>query len=174
MKCPRCAGNLETITYESIRLETCSCCKGEWLDDLELGHVNRVREIRFDPEERRAVAQAATITGVRLDDADRNLACPKCGGRTDAVNFGGNSGMIIDRCTGCGGIWLDADELEKVQMLVEGWEDCLEGDLAKHGPRLRRIAEQMDRRDDCSPSRFGFINAVINGILDVLPRSGGA
>lgn len=171
MKCPQCKSGLEAISYEGIHIETCPACHGEWLDGGELGHINRAREARFDPEERRAVAAAVKIKGVKLSDVDRDLACPKCGGQTDAVNFGGNSGIIIDRCTKCGGIWLDAEELEKIQILVEGWQDGLQDDLAKYGPRLHENAKDVDRRDDCSPSRFGFINAVINGILDVLPGS---
>ena len=171
MKCPNCDNSLATMTYEGIRIETCPGCEGEWLDDGELGHVVRAREIRFDPQERRAVAEATKIKGVVLADVDRDLACPKCGGQTDPINYGGNTGLIIDRCTQCHGIWLDHDELEKIQMLIEGWEDGLPDDLAKHGPRLREIAREVDRNDDCAPSRFAFLNAIINGILDVMPST---
>ncbi len=171
MRCPSCDSGLRTITYEGIQIETCSGCGGEWLDQGELGHVNRAREVRFDEQERRAVAEATTIKGVRLENVDRDLACPKCGGRTDAVNYGGDTGIIIDRCTGCGGIWLGGSELEKIQMVVEGWQDGLKDDLAKYAPKLRKVAQEVDRRDDVTFSRFGFVNAIINGILDIIPGS---
>ncbi|MHC4067143.1 MAG: TFIIB-type zinc ribbon-containing protein [Planctomycetota bacterium] len=171
MKCPGCDGGLKSITYEGIRIETCPGCGGEWLDEGELGHVNRAREVRFDKEERRAVAETVKIKGVKLADVDRDLACPKCGGQTDAINYGGDTGIIIDRCTSCGGIWLDAGEVEKIQMVIEGWQDGLPDDLAKYGPRLRQVAEEVDRRDDVTVSRVGFVNAIINGILDVLPST---
>lgn len=170
MNCPNCKGTLSPITYEGIQIETCSGCGGEWLDNGELLHVNKVREVRFNVDERRALAQATKIKGVKLDDVDRDLVCPKCAGRTDAVNFGGNTGIIIDRCTDCSGIWLDAGELEKVQMLVEGWDDCLEEDLAKYGPKLREVAEKVDSNDDAKVSRIGFVNVIINGILDIMYR----
>ena len=35
------------------------------------------------------------------------LKCPKCGGTTDAINYGGDTGILIDRCTACQGVWLD-------------------------------------------------------------------
>jgi len=167
MKCPNCQGILKTTSYEGIKIETCPQCSGEWLDADELGHVNRVREVRFSEEERRAIAQSTSITGVPLEDVDRDLACPKCGGQTDAVNFGGDSGIISDRCTGCKGFWLDKDELEKIQSLVEGWDDCLPDDLAKHGEKLHQVAERVDAEDNVNISHFGFVNAMINGVLDL-------
>ena len=166
MKCPNCQHALETMEYEGIKIESCGNCQGEWLDDSELKHVVRAREARFDEQERRAIAAATGIAGVEVANVDRDLRCPKCGGQTDAINYGGDSGIIIDRCTGCRGVWLDGGELERIQMLVEGWEDGLDDDLAKHGKRLRQVAAEVDERDDIKHSRFGFINTIINGILD--------
>ena len=167
MQCPQCGTRLETIEYEGIDIETCPGCEGEWLDDAELKHVVKTREVLFSKEERRAIAAATKITGVRLDAVDRDLLCPKCGGQTDAINYGGDTGIIIDRCTGCRGIWLDRSELEKIQMLVEEWEDGLGDDLKQYGPRLREVAADVDRRDDIKVSRFGFVNSIINGVLDI-------
>ena len=166
MNCPKCRKPLSTIDYEGIQIETCRSCGGEWLDSDELLHVTRAREARFNPEERRAIAESSTIEGVVLKYVDHDLVCPKCGATTDPVNYGGNTGLIIDRCTGCRGFWLDGAELEKVQMLVEGWEDKLPDDLAQYGPELRRIRARLDQQDDVRVSRFGFVNAAINGILD--------
>ncbi len=169
MQCPNCQQPLTTIDYEGVEIETCSSCQGEWLDADELGKIVRLREVKFDEQARRAIAESTTITGVILKDVDRDLTCPKCGGTTDALNYGADSGIILDRCTSCMGFWLDGDELEKVQMLVEGWDDALPDDLAKYGTKLRDVAAKMDAEDDVSPSRFGFINSIINGILDFGP-----
>lgn len=167
MRCPNCQATLRTVTYEGIAIETCPSCKGEWMDVKELGPIARAREVRFDEEERRAIAAAAKITGVEVAREDRDLVCPKCSGQTDAINYGGDIGIIIDRCTDCHGVWLDNGELERIQMLVEGWQDGLEGDLKKHSSRLHQIAQEADARDDVRVSRFGFVNSLINGILDV-------
>jgi uncharacterized protein with PIN domain len=53
-------------------------------------------------------------------DADRAKAerdshymrCPKCGGQLEEVEF---QHMKIDRCTDCGGIWLDKGEMEMLE-----------------------------------------------------------
>ncbi len=168
MQCPQCGTRLETIEYEGIKVETCPGCEGEWLDDGELKHVVKTREVLFSEEERRALAAATKITGVKVEDVDRDLRCPNCGGQTDAINYGGDTGIIIDRCTGCRGIWLDRSELEKIQKLVEGWDDGLEDDLKQYGSRLREVAAELDRQDDVKVSRFGFVNSIINGVLDIV------
>ena len=112
------------------------------------------------------MAAAAPITPIIPNDYDRDLQCPKCDGRTDAVNYGGDSGVVIDKCTGCGGIWLDAQEIEKVQMLVEGWRDNLPADLQQYGQKLRKVEAELDAADNVRVSRFRFVNAIINGVLD--------
>jgi Zn-finger nucleic acid-binding protein len=40
------------------------------------------------------------------------------------VNYGGDSGIIVNRCPACGGVWLDRCELESIQTLVEGLDDA--------------------------------------------------
>ncbi len=157
--------------FMGIEIETCPACKGEWLDADELGKIVKIREQRFDEQERRAIVESTGITGVKLEDVDRDLQCPKCDGVTDAINYGGDSGIVLDRCDSCRGFWLDGDELEKVQMLVEGWEDCLSDDLKQYGPKLRDVAAKVDEEDDVKISRLPlvgrFINTLINGILDL-------
>lgn len=51
--------------------------------------------------------------------------------------------------------------------MVEGWEDNLPDELAKHGAKLRRVALDAEAADGVKVSRFGFVNTIINGILDI-------
>ena len=117
MNCPSCKSRLSVTHYEGIEIEICNNCGGSWLDGDELGKIVKIREVRFDKDARRAIAESTTITPVVIADVDRDLSCPKCDGTTDAINYGGNTGIIIDRCTGCRGFWLDGGELEKIQMV---------------------------------------------------------
>ena len=171
MKCPNCQEMLCTVSYEGVEIETCPACKGEWLDAGELGNIIRLREKRFNEQERQAIAKSATYTAVSLDEADRDLLCPKCGGRTDAVNYGSGSGIIIDKCPACGGIWVDGGELEKIQALAEGWQDMLPEDLKQYGPKMRDIAARYDDEDNVGIARVplvgGFLNLMVNGIVDI-------
>ncbi len=117
MDCPNCKSALRTIQYEGLDIETCDGCGGEWLDADELGKIVRLREVKFDEQERRAIAESTSITGVRLEEVDRDLLCPKC------------------------------------------------------GAMLREVAAKVDREDDVEISQLPkvapFINAAINGILDL-------
>lgn len=166
MQCPNCDCSLRTIVYESVQIETCDSCHGEWLDASELGKVADVREQKFDADEKRAIAAATKITGVRPADHDRDLKCPKCSGVTDAINYGADTGILIDRCPNCHGVWLDADELENIQMLVEQWEDGLPEDLKQYGGRLRQIAVDVEESTRFKGASIPFFNTIVNGILD--------
>lgn len=173
MECPNCQGQLSAITYEGIQVESCPSCGGEWLEGDELGKIVRLRQQRFSKQEQQAIANAEPVTGIKLADADRDLTCPKCGGTTDALHYAMDTGIIIDRCTACHGLWLGGGELEKVQMLMEAWEARLPEDLAKLRPRMREIAAEVEAADDVQVSRLPFvgryINLFINGVLDIMP-----
>ncbi|HSC34232.1 MAG TPA: zf-TFIIB domain-containing protein [Thermodesulfobacteriota bacterium] len=45
------------------------------------------------------------------------MKCPKCGGNLHEVSF---RGISIDRCSTCGGVWLDNGELEKLAGAGDG------------------------------------------------------
>lgn len=46
-----------------------------------------------------------------------HMRCPKCGEPLKERSF---QKILIDQCTGCGGIWLDAGELEEVAAREKG------------------------------------------------------
>lgn len=167
MQCPKCHQQLTGIDYQGVHLETCPKCGGDWLDAGELGSIIEARKMRFDEKECLAIAQAAKIKGVKLASLNRHLTCPKCGGTTHPVNYGDDTGLIIDECAGCGGMWLERGELEKIQELVEGWREELPADLIQYGPKLRQVALEEDQKLQVHPSHIAFINSIINGILDV-------
>ena len=47
------------------------------------------------------------------------LRCPKCGEELEEILF---RGIMVDRCTGCQGVWLDAGEVERLTARAsQGW-----------------------------------------------------
>jgi hypothetical protein len=166
MQCPKCNQPLEGIDYQGVHIETCPACGGDWLDASELKSIVLARKMRFNESECLAIAKATKIAGVPLATLDRHLICPRCGGTTHPVNYGDDSGIIIDKCAQCNGIWLERGELEKVQELVEGWDDELPDDLAQYGPKLRQITADVNNDLTVHISHYALINTCINGILD--------
>lgn len=174
MNCPGCGVPMDRISYESIAVESCSRCNGEWLDSDELGKITSLRDVKFDPQVRRAVTEAASIPGIPVEERQRRVICPKCYVPMDPINYGGGSGIIVDRCPECSGFWLDDKELEAVQMVVEGWDDALPDDLAQYSDQLHDVSFAtgiFDGTDETRHSRLplvgGFINACVNGILKI-------
>jgi Zn-finger nucleic acid-binding protein len=78
-------------------------------------------------------------------------------------NYGDTSGIILDKCPKCGGIWTDKEELTKVEEVVDGWKAHLGEDVAKYGSILQKIEiqEQKQLDQEVSISRFGFVNSVL-------------
>jgi Zn-finger nucleic acid-binding protein len=50
-------------------------------------------------------------------EAAAKLQCPKCDGTLQAVMF---EGVEIDTCDKCGGVWLDANELDALRKNDKG------------------------------------------------------
>lgn len=171
ISCPSCDGVMHSLQYEGITIESCEACDGEWLDGDELGKILAIRQVLFDDDTRRAVEEVEPIHGKPFYRIGRGSRCPKDGFELKPVNYGGNAGIILERCTGCGGMWLDNGELEKLWMVVEEWDRQLPEDKKKYASLLRKAAGKVDANDDVTVSRLplvgGFINACVNNILDL-------
>ncbi len=74
------------------------------------------------------------------------LVCPKCGGEMRTYE---RSGMNIEQCTGCRGIFLDRGELERLMdaestyytergYRPERYDDEDDDDFRRHGRRRKR------------------------------------
>ena len=168
MDCPQCRRLLREATYEGVLIRICDKCGGEFIGADELAHIVRTREERFPESSDPIWADMKPQFGVPESETRRVLDCPQCGTRMGVNNYGGDSGIYIDRCPQCGGVWLDSDELENVQILMERWAD-------EAPAQIRTIAGQLEqaRRNAASTtsnafagSRFAFINAIINRFLD--------
>ena len=54
---------------------------------------------------------------MEYDNAVHSIQCPKCDHGMEEVSHGG---VVIDRCTHCGGLWFDEDEASHLKALKEG------------------------------------------------------
>ncbi len=66
---------------------------------------------KMEQEKLAAIASKKGSPGKETEKAKARMRCPKCDGTLEAVHF---QGIEIDRCAGCGGVWLDAGEMERI------------------------------------------------------------
>lgn len=164
MKCPRCSSVLAEIDYDGVEIELCSGCQGEWLFAGELQKIVEHHDEVFTSEEIASLdAVDKEIFTAEKDDHDE-LNCPACEKvQMEHFNYGGTSGVILHKCTECDGIWMDKDELKKIEEFVDGWKADLNQDAGKFGGVLEKIdvEEQKELDRAVSISRFGFVNKVL-------------
>jgi Zn-finger nucleic acid-binding protein len=109
MRCPDCQSEMQQTDYRGIRIDECPSCRGRWFDREELRLAkdrtdDDLRWLDFDPFSQKAVS---------LDVASEGRSCPRCSVKMGSIPYE-TSGVVIDKCNACHGIWLGHDEFEKV------------------------------------------------------------
>ena len=108
MNCPRCSEELVSSTTGNIQVEECQGCNGFWIGDEELRRLKDdadpdLRWMDFElwehPDRFRVSATPVT--------------CPNCDRQIAAIDYG-DTGVEVDYCTHCRGVWIDSGELDKV------------------------------------------------------------
>lgn len=168
MRCPNCCSTLQPITYEGVLLHTCNGCGGEFVAGDALSHIVRVREERFGPEVAAEVAESRPVFGFPAAERARRHTCPGCGDTMRSFNYSVDSGIHVDRCAVCSGVWLDKGELEKIQALMERWHDEAPEKVRAAAFELERARREAAAAGEgaFAGSRFAFVNAMINHLVD--------
>ena len=109
MNCPDCRSGLTPALYEGVEMHVCSTCKGRFLDEqkLRLIEISREESIPRDKVHTRPGRQKSS----RL--------CPQCDIVMGKSKYGKYFPRSIDKCQQCSSIWLDAGELEDIQIAFE-------------------------------------------------------
>jgi Zn-finger nucleic acid-binding protein len=142
--CPRCHLRLTVTELEGIPLETCGRCAGYWIDDpRRLKQIIEARKGRLSPPELESAIRDGRHT-MPAEAMGEALACAACREPMDPFNYGGDTGIILDKCHRCGGIWLDAGELDRVHLAVAASELGLERDLKRFSGPLHQVEVKED------------------------------
>jgi Zn-finger nucleic acid-binding protein len=124
--CPKCGSGLLHVERSGQTIELCSACRGVWLDSGELTTLLELYK-RLD-------ASAGAPTGAR---------CPRGKQALKEVEFPG-TGVRVDVCPDCQGIWLDAGELELLQRNVAA---LIPQNQATLEERARELLTQVERAE---------------------------
>ena len=118
LPCPHCTTPLGVIEFDSepkVHLERCTTCFGTFFNPGELEVLLDAQTnplVWFDP----AQIEQIQLAGPQEEELVYRK-CPKCAEWMSRVNFGGHSGVVIDRCV-AHGVWLEGSELRR---LTEWW-----------------------------------------------------
>ncbi len=118
LPCPHCTTPLDVIEFDSepkVRIERCTGCFGMLFNPGELETLLDAQTnplVWFDPAQLEQLG-----VGGNTGEEVRYRKCPKCAEWMSRVNFGGHSGVVIDRCV-AHGVWLEGSELRR---LTEWW-----------------------------------------------------
>jgi Zn-finger nucleic acid-binding protein len=120
-KCPE--NNIELIStnYEGVQIDQCTLCGGIWCDNEELQEIIKIRIKKFDKETIKSIKNLNVPT-LQLVTNIENLVsrkCVVCGEKLQRQDYSKNIKIVIDCCRKGHGIWLDENELERIQILSE-------------------------------------------------------
>ncbi|MBI5210744.1 MAG: zf-TFIIB domain-containing protein [Elusimicrobia bacterium] len=118
MNCPKCPDTpLESCTIplkdrsipgpdattRMLEMDLCPSCGGAWFDKDELDFYIDEKAVPVPPMARTVDPAADAKPG----------NCPRCARAMEKKPAISNPAVTVDGCAGCGGIWLDAGELER-------------------------------------------------------------
>ena len=162
MNCPKCFGvELEEQTVGEVTIDRCPSCFGIWLDALELEKLLEADARELLSEDRRFRPE--------VEDQDLHLNCPRCeGARLIKLSALQRPGTIVDSCTVCYGMWLDAGEFTRLahadlpgrlRALVRPVAP-LPGGLVPSGVALGGTPDVRETREHCRAAAAGSGRSV--------------
>ncbi|MBC8428732.1 MAG: zf-TFIIB domain-containing protein [FCB group bacterium] len=108
MNCPKCKQEMKEIDISRAKINTCSECKGLWFDKGEF------RKVRNSEDSDLAWMKFSLWQDNKQFTVTKNTPhCPVCDENMPTIKYG-DTGVEIDYCIKCSGIWLDKGEFGKI------------------------------------------------------------
>lgn len=165
LNCPDCRQALDRVQWHGIAVEVCGSCHGMWLDS---GELCRIEE--RDTEENIDRAFVGDMVRKSLKEADSELAsetkrtCPRDEALLARKEWNWETHLVFDYCGVCGGMWLDAGELEGYVAFMKDMKEhpVQLSDAQREELREQRLKTEREIQD--------FVDAVDWGPLSGLVR----
>lgn len=109
LRCPECDGTTATHTVDALQVEVCQGCGGVWFG------ANQLKKVIAD-----GAAALDELMGFEAKDAHAaprhsTLTCPHCRIVLHRNQLAHSPDVQIDTCYGCGGLYLSAAGLAKLE-----------------------------------------------------------
>jgi len=164
--CPRCNSALTATDYGGVDLEACDQCGGRWITPDNLRTI--VESDDLPPPAAPAPGKQPAEQRPDLYREGEHPRCPGCGQAMDEFNYAGDTGIILDKCHHCGGLWLDAGELEQVRAAVGASKQDLDRDIKRFSGTLHQLEVREDAREqkDTSVTPNPLLSALASRTYD--------
>ena len=113
MLCPKCNADLQVSELLGVRIDRCPSCMGSWFDRNELRQARNQADSDLAWMEINLWKETDGFH-VRRESVE----CPSCGEKMASVGYA-DTGVQIDYCSDCGGIWLDNGEFRQIIKSLE-------------------------------------------------------
>lgn len=156
--CPACNSRMEISEAGSVTIDICRIgCGGMWFDHKELLKVD-------EPDETDGELLAHLAVAANAADETSRRRCPVCPETVLMRHWYSFRRIVeVDECPGCGGYFLDRDELSEIRDEFSGASDrrqataaALESTVGEElGVQLALARHQTDRvKDVCKMLKF--------------------
>jgi heat shock protein HtpX len=128
--CPKCRQSLTKIEYEGTQVSRCHFCGGTLIEEQNLFRIFAREEKQFS-EQLKKKAEELLLQwrinpfhkGMKLSELVSTTfpayRCPKCLTEMLRAPYTLQYFIVVDRCYSCNLIWLDKEELELLQIMIE-------------------------------------------------------
>jgi len=108
LTCPNDGTALTQIQVENVPVDQCPVCGGQWLQRGELDTLSEHHKAHVEP-----------VTVGQVNSMHSTRKCPQDGTMMSQHEFLEHSGIKIDQCPTCAGVWLDKSELANILTYLE-------------------------------------------------------
>ncbi len=107
MNCPKCLAELAVLDVDGLELDSCPSCQGVWFDNDEL------RQGKDLSDENLVWMDFELWKHTDRFELQPGVECPKCAVTMGSMLYG-DTGVTVEHCSKCRGVWLDEGELEHI------------------------------------------------------------
>lgn len=147
--CPVDDFTLRPVTYEEVTIDTCPHCSGVWLDAGELESIQSAQASDFRDVPTSTLDTVSAAEGMAKARSETPRGCVVCKAGLEQKEYAFASQVMIDQCPNGHGMWLDKDELARLEMFYEDQED------------LDKILASLDEKDKAAGGLFAKIAAFM-------------
>jgi len=129
--CPVDDFTLAQESYEGVTIDRCPHCGGVWLDAGELEAIQKTQDSDFRSVPDDAMDFVTGALGMAKANSEKTLSCIKCEDDLVKREYSFTSQVMIDNCPNGHGMWLDKDELARLEKFYEEEQDFAAFDEAE-------------------------------------------